>query len=122
MLNNLMITITLLTVSSLVQAKVDILACEPEWASLAREIGGDKVEAYAATTAFQDPHHIQARPSLLAKARKADLLICSGAELEAGWLPILLKKSGNGASMIARIIRLKRPQFRSLRAPRPAVR
>lgn len=97
MLNNLMITITLLTVSSLVQAKVDILACEPEWASLAREIGGDKVEAYAATTAFQDPHHIQARPSLLAKARKADLLICSGAELEAGWLPILLKKSGNGA-------------------------
>lgn len=91
------IAFTLLALPLQASAKLDILACEPEWASLAQEIGGDKIEAHAATTAHQDPHHIQARPSLLAKSRKADLLICSGAELESGWLPILLKKSGNGA-------------------------
>lgn len=97
MWNQVIIASLLLALSPLAQAKLNILACEPEWASLAHEIGGDRVEARSATTAFQDPHHIQARPSLLARARKADLLICSGAELEMGWLPILLKKSGNGA-------------------------
>jgi zinc/manganese transport system substrate-binding protein len=97
MMHKWLIAITLLTLSPQALAKLNIFACEPEWASLAQEIGGDKIEAHAATTAHQDPHHIQARPSLLARARKADLLICSGAGLESGWLPILLKKSGNGA-------------------------
>lgn len=76
-------------------AAVDIFACEPEWASLAREIGGDDVRVFSATTAFQDPHHIQARPSLIAKVRRADLLVCTGAELEVGWLPMLLRQAGN---------------------------
>ena len=73
-------------------AKVNVFACEPEWAALAEEIGGDKVEAFSATSAMQDPHYIRARPSLVSKARKADLLLCSGASLEIGWLPILLQK------------------------------
>jgi len=64
---------------------------------LAKEIGGNKVKVYNATTALQDPHHIEARPSLIAKARNADMIICTGAELEIGWLPLLLKKSGNAA-------------------------
>lgn len=76
-------------------ASLNILACEPEWGSLAAELGGEKVTVYNATTALQDPHQIQARPSLLARARSADLLACTGAELEAGWLPILLRQSGN---------------------------
>jgi zinc/manganese transport system substrate-binding protein len=76
-------------------ASLNILACEPEWGALAAELGGDKVTVYNATTALQDPHRIQARPSLLARARSADLLACTGAELEAGWLPILLRQSGN---------------------------
>lgn len=76
------------------QAEVRIFACEPEWAALAEEIGGDKVEAFAATHAKQDPHHIRARPSLIVKARHADLILCSGAGLEVGWLPILLQKAG----------------------------
>lgn len=75
---------------------INVFACEPEWASLVQILGGDKVSVFSATTALQDPHHIQARPSLIAKARRADLLICTGAELEAGWLPLLLRKSGNG--------------------------
>ena len=77
------------------QAALNVFACEPEWAALAKAIGGDRLTVYSATTAMQDPHHIQARPGLIAKARRADLLVCSGAELEIGWLPLLLRKSGN---------------------------
>lgn len=74
---------------------LSILACEPEWKALALELVGEDSSVYSATTAFQDPHHIQARPSLLSRARRADLLICTGAELEAGWLPLLMRKSAN---------------------------
>jgi zinc/manganese transport system substrate-binding protein len=76
-------------------ANLDIFACEPEWAALAGEIGGDLVDAFSATNALQDPHYIQARPSLIARLRKADLVVCSGAQLEIGWLPMLLKKANN---------------------------
>src|SRR3954447_3060651 len=76
-------------------ATVNVLACEPEWATLANEIGGDKVKASSATTALQDPHRIEARPSLISRARNADLLVCTGLELEIRWLPILLQQSGN---------------------------
>ena len=89
------LSLLLLLVFSPVQADINVFACEPEWAALAQELGGDKLTIYSATTAMQDPHHIQARPSLIAKARRADLLVCSGAELETGWLPLLLRKSGN---------------------------
>lgn len=76
-------------------AALNVFACEPEWGALAQELGGDKVAVYNATNALQDPHHVEAKPSLLARARNADLLACTGAELEAGWLPILLRQSGN---------------------------
>lgn len=75
-------------------AKMNVFACEPEWAALAKEIGGDLVTIKSATNAKQDVHHIRAKPSLLAAMRKADLVFCSGASLEIGWLPILLKKAG----------------------------
>ena len=76
-------------------AAMNVFSCEPEWKSLVDELGLDRVNAYSATTAFQDPHHIEARPSLIAKVRRADLVICSGSELEAGWLPLLLRQAGN---------------------------
>jgi zinc/manganese transport system substrate-binding protein len=76
-------------------AAVNVLSCEPEWAALATEIGGDKVKVSSATSALQDPHRIEARPSLIARTRNADLLVCTGLELEVGWLPILLQQSGN---------------------------
>ena len=86
----------LLIVSPLTaQAKLNVFACEPEWQSLANEIGGDDINAFSATSAKQDPHHIRAKPSLIAKMRKADLLICSGADLEIGWLPILLQNANS---------------------------
>jgi zinc/manganese transport system substrate-binding protein len=76
-------------------AALNVFACEPEWGALAGELGGDKVSVYTATTAFQDAHHIEARPSLIARARNADLMICSGSELEIGWVPLLLTQAGN---------------------------
>jgi zinc/manganese transport system substrate-binding protein len=76
-------------------AQLKVLACEPEWAALVQELAADKVSVSSATTALQDAHHIEARPSLIARARNADLVVCSGSELEAGWLPLLLRQSGN---------------------------
>jgi zinc/manganese transport system substrate-binding protein len=76
-------------------AALNIFACEPEWGALAQELGGDKVTVFAATNALQDVHHIEAKPSLVAQLRKADLLVCTGSELEIGWLPVLLRQAGN---------------------------
>jgi zinc/manganese transport system substrate-binding protein len=80
-------------------ADLKVFACEPEWAALAEEIGGKAIKASSATNALQDPHYIQARPSLISKVRKADIVICSGAQLEIGWLPMLLRKGGNPGVM-----------------------
>ena len=76
-------------------AALNVFACTPEWGALATELGGDKVTVYTATTALQDPHRIEARPSLIARARSADLMVCTGAELEIGWLPLVQTQSGN---------------------------
>jgi len=77
------------------QAALRVFACEPEWGALAQELGGSLVDVSVATNALQDPHQIQAKPSLIARARSADLVVCTGAELEIGWLPVLLQQSGN---------------------------
>lgn len=77
------------------QAALNVVACEPEWAALVKELGGDAVNVSSATTALQDPHRIEARPSLIARMRNADLLVCTGLELEVGWLPLLIQQSGN---------------------------
>jgi zinc/manganese transport system substrate-binding protein len=77
-------------------AALKVLATTPEWGALVNELGGDKVNVYIATSAFQDVHRIDAKPSLVARARSADLVVAAGAELEIGWLPVLLQESGNG--------------------------
>ena len=51
------------------KADLKVLACEPEWGALVKELAGDKASVYVATTGLQDPHHIEARPSLVAAAR-----------------------------------------------------
>src|SRR5205085_7259972 len=76
-------------------AELNVFTTVPEWAALATEIGGDKVKVYAATNALQDPHRVEARPSLIARARAADLVVASGAELEVGWLPLVIQQAGN---------------------------
>jgi zinc/manganese transport system substrate-binding protein len=89
------VTAALLSAVGLARAEIDVFACEPEWGALVSEIAGDRARVYTATTAFQDPHRAEARPSLLARARSASLLICTGADLEVGWLPIVLRQASN---------------------------
>jgi zinc/manganese transport system substrate-binding protein len=76
-------------------AELRILATTADWGALATELGGDKVNVYTATTALQDVHQVTAKPSLVARARTAGLVVANGAELEMGWLPVLLQESGN---------------------------
>lgn len=76
-------------------AALKVFATVPEWGVLAKEIGGERVEVFVATHALQDPHHVEARPSLIARARRADLVVATGADLEVGWLPVVLRECGN---------------------------
>jgi len=96
LINTLLSALLLFSMQS-AQAALNVFACEPEWGALVQELGGDKVSVYVATQALQDVHHVQARPSLLAKMRSANLVVCTGAELEVGWLPVLLQQAGNPA-------------------------
>ena len=85
----------LLLLNTPAHAALNVFACEPEWAALTQELAGDKANLYTATGPLQDPHRVEARPSLIAKARRANLVICTGAELEVAWLPVVLRESGN---------------------------
>ena len=75
------------------QADLKVFATVPEWGALVKEIGGKHVEAFTATGGLQDPHNIEAKPSLIARARNADVMVATGAELEIGWLPVVLRES-----------------------------
>jgi zinc/manganese transport system substrate-binding protein len=94
-MKKILYTLLLLLLSDNVHAAINVFACEPEWAALTQQLAGDKASIYTATGALQDPHQVQARPSLIAKARSAQLLVCTGAELEIGWMPVVLRESGN---------------------------
>ena len=83
--------------SAPLHAALNVFACEPEWAALTQQLAGDKANIYTATGPLQDPHQVQARPSLIAKARSAQLVVCTGAELEIGWMPVVLRESVNDA-------------------------
>lgn len=76
-------------------AELGVFACEPEWGALTRELAGKHADVFVATHAGQDPHDTQARPSLIAKLRSADLAVCTGAGLEAGWMPMLQRRARN---------------------------
>lgn len=88
-----LLALLLLPVTSF--SKLNIFACAPEWGALAKEIGGDNVYVFTASKASQDVHYLRAKPSFLAKMRKSDLVFCTGASLEVGWLPLLLQKAGS---------------------------
>jgi zinc/manganese transport system substrate-binding protein len=86
---------TLFLLLALPAQAIEIFASVPEWGALAREIAGSQASVFVATHGRQDPHRVEARPSLIARARRADLVIATGAELEIGWLPLVLRESGN---------------------------
>lgn len=83
-------------VISLPVKALDMFVCEPEWKAFLTS-HAPHATIYSATTAKQDPHYVEARPSLIAKMRQADMAMCSGADLEVGWLPMLQARSSNGA-------------------------
>ncbi len=92
------VTLVILTLwSGSAFANLKIFACEPEWGALAKEIAGSKAGIYVATGPDQDAHYIRARPSLIAKIRRANLVFCTGASLEAGRLPLLLLRGAQAA-------------------------
>ena len=90
-----LIAMLVLGVAVPAQAAIKILATTADWGALATELGGDRVNVYTATGALQDVHRVDAKPSLVARARTADLLLSNGSELEIGWLPVLVRESGN---------------------------
>ena len=95
-MNKLAIFATILLAFGVRNAQaLNVFACEPEWGSLVHELAGDAATVDAGTTALQDVHVIEAKPSLIAKVRRADLVVCSGADLEIGWLPQLIRQAGN---------------------------
>jgi ABC-type Zn uptake system ZnuABC Zn-binding protein ZnuA len=75
--------------------KIQIMTATTDLASLAQEVGGDKVEVESVARGYQDPHFVDAKPSFLLKLKRADLLIVVGLELEIGWLPPLINQSTN---------------------------
>jgi len=96
-LGTILLCLTAALHAPLARAALNVFACEPEWGALAKELGGERINLYVATTALQDPHRIEARPSLIARARSAQLLVCTGADLEVGWLPLLQAQAANPA-------------------------
>ena len=94
-MNKIILSTLLLLFTQVTFADLKLFVCEPEWAALAKELGRDNIKVSSATNALQDPHYIQARPSLISKMGRADLIVCSGAQLEIGWLPMLLRKANN---------------------------
>ena len=94
-MKKVVLVLSLIIFANPVLAKIKVFTCEPEWTSLVKEITKNKAVVYQAISGKQDPHKIQARPSLIAKVRNSDLLVCSGADLEIGWLPVLIEKAAN---------------------------
>jgi len=85
---------TLLSVG-LLYGKVKVVATLPNFAAIASEIGGEKVEVSTIAKGYQDPHFVDPKPSFIIKMKKADVLIWAGLDLEVGWLPPLLENSRN---------------------------
>lgn len=76
-------------------APLKVVTTTPELADLVRQVGGDQVKVDCLSRGFQDPHFVEAKPSLILKVRDADLFVQTGLELEIGWAPLLVEGSRN---------------------------
>src|SRR5436853_5092147 len=81
--------------SSAQAKKLNVITATTDFAALAQEVGGDKIDVESIAKGYQDPHFVEAKPSFLLKLRHADLLVVVGLDLEIGWLPPLITQSGN---------------------------
>ncbi|HEY8834752.1 MAG TPA: metal ABC transporter substrate-binding protein [Chthoniobacterales bacterium] len=104
-------------------AKLKVVATLPDLASLAREVGGDKIEVSAMAKPTEDSHFVDARPSFVVQLRDADVLIDGGAELEIGWLPPLLQNARNSKIEVGKPGRVQASQgVRLMNVPTSATR
>lgn len=94
---NKYLIVLLLSVVTLgnLDAKIKVVATLPNFASIAKELGGEKIDVSAIAKGYQDPHFVDPKPSFIIKMKKADILIWAGLDLEVGWLPPLLENSRN---------------------------
>ena len=77
------------------QGKLNVMTTTEDLASIAREVGGDRVTVESISRGYQDPHFVEAKPSFILKLQKADVIVLVGRELEIGWLPPLIQQSRN---------------------------
>jgi zinc/manganese transport system substrate-binding protein len=89
------VTASLFSPSMAAAKKLNVITATTDLASLAQEVGGDKINVESMAKGYQDPHFVEAKPSFLLKLRQADLLVVVGLQLEIGWLPPLITQSGN---------------------------
>lgn len=94
-LRSALVLLVLVLSPGLAQAKLVVVTTTPDLAAISAEIGGARVEVSAMAEATQDPHFVDARPHLALDLAQADLLVVVGANLEIGWLPVLLQGSRN---------------------------
>jgi ABC-type Zn uptake system ZnuABC Zn-binding protein ZnuA len=77
------------------QGRLNVITTTEDLASIAREIGGDRITVESIARGYQDPHFVEAKPSFILKLQRADLLVLVGRDLEVGWLPPLIQQSRN---------------------------
>ncbi len=117
-----MVGAVLATAPARAQGRLTVVATTEDLASIAREVGGDRVSVEAIARGYQDPHFVEAKPSFILRLQKADVLIVVGKELEIGWLPPLIQQSRNAkiqigadgyldASLNARILEIPQGQI-----------
>src|SRR3954465_10831009 len=106
----LLVLFTFLCAALTTEAKLNVVATLPDFGSLAREVGGDKVEVTVLAKPTEDPHFVDARPSFVVALRSADVLVEGGAELEIGWLPPLLQNARNSKIEIGKPGRVQASQ------------
>ncbi len=89
------ISMTVLAPSGTARAKLEVVTTIPDFGAIAQEVGGPHLRVTALVKPTQDPHFVDARPSLMVDLNRADLLLVTGMELESGWLPPLMTGSRN---------------------------
>ena len=83
------------------QGKLNVVTSTEDLASIAAEVGGDRISVESIAKGYQDPHFVEAKPSFILRLQRADLLIVVGKELEIGWLPPLITQSRNAKVQVS---------------------
>jgi len=89
------VVLLLAATPALAQGRLNVVTTTEDLASIAREVGGDRIDVESIARGYQDPHFVEAKPSFILRLQRADLLVVVGRDLEIGWLPPLIQQSRN---------------------------